>query len=129
MEIYSSVGRVGSLRTGTTSAYQELEEEYLMTGFTYKSNEILHKTAENSPKHYPYELLLHTAKVFHLNQFEIIFLSHILNDVEPCYNNEPELFNEDMEIPADVHEIIQQVLAEQIHQQGYSTQLEQFNIM
>jgi hypothetical protein len=38
MEIYSSVGRMGSLKTGSTSAYQELEEEYMMTGFTYKSN-------------------------------------------------------------------------------------------
>lgn len=47
-------------------------------------------------RQYPYELLLYITKVFHLNQFEIIFFSHVLNDVEPCYNTEPELFNEDI---------------------------------
>lgn len=89
MEIQSSVGRLSAFKVSTSSGYEELDREYNESGFTYKSNEVLHKTAENNPRHYPYELLLYIGKVFHMNQFEIIFFSHILNDVEPCYNNEP----------------------------------------
>jgi hypothetical protein len=128
MEIHSSIGRLSALRPGSAPTYQELEEEYLESGFTYKSNEILQRTAENNPRHYPYELLLHVVKVFHLNQFEIIFLSHILNDVEPCYNSEPDLFNEDIELPAEVQGTIQHILGTQLHGSDYHPG-EQFNIM
>lgn len=34
-----------------------------------------------------------------------------------------------MEIPGDVHELIQQIISEQVHRQVYSSQLEQYNIM
>lgn len=101
----------------------------MRSGFTYKSNEILHKMAENHPRHYPYEMLLHITKTFHFNQFEIIFFSHILNDVEPCYASEPELFNEDIEISPAVGKIIESILTRQAQRRHYSSQMEQFNIM
>jgi uncharacterized protein (UPF0371 family) len=81
--------------------------------------------AETHPRHYPYDLLLHIAKTFHFNQFEIIFFSHILNDGEPCYNTEPELFNDDIEISPTVAKIIERILQHRL----YSNQVEQYNIM
>lgn len=104
MEILSSVGKLSTCKPAN-SGYIELDREFNRSGFTYKSNEILHKMAENHIKHYPYEILLHMTKTFHFNQFEIIFFSHILNDVEPCYNSEPELFNDDIEISPPVNKI------------------------
>jgi hypothetical protein len=95
------------------------------SGLTYKSNEILHKMAESHPRHYPYDMLLHVAKTFHFNQFEIIFFSHILNDGEPCYNTEPDLFNDDIEISPTVAKIIDRILQHRL----YSSQVEQYNIM
>ena len=80
-------------------------------------------------RQYPYELLLYVTKVFHLNQFEIIFFSHVLNDVEPCYNTEPELFNEDIEIHEQVQNILEEVLRQQRSRHTYSSQMEQLNIM
>lgn len=80
-------------------------------------------------RQYPYELLLYVTKVFHLNQFEIIFFSHVLNDVEPCYNTEPELFNEDIEIHEQVQNILEEVLRQQRSRYTYSSQMEQLNIM
>jgi uncharacterized protein (UPF0371 family) len=81
--------------------------------------------AETNPRHYPYDLLLHIAKTFHFNQFEIIFFSHILNDGEPCYNTEPDLFNDDIEISPVVAKIIERILQHRL----YSSQVEQYNIM
>lgn len=97
----------------------------MRSGFTYKSNEILHRMGESHPKSYPYELLLHITRTFHFNQFEIIFFSHILTDVEPCYNSEPELFNEDIEISPAVGKIIEGLMQSRL----YSSQVEQYNIM
>lgn len=43
-------------------------------------------------KCYPYPLLLEMVKLFHMNQFEIIFFSHILNDEQCRYQDDPQIF-------------------------------------
>lgn len=41
---------------------------------------------------YPEHLILRIAKLFHLNQFELIFFSQILTEVEPCHETEADIF-------------------------------------
>lgn len=43
--------------------------------------------------------MLEIAKQFHMNQFEIIFFCHILNDEENCYDADPSMFDTTMPLP------------------------------
>ena len=80
-----------------STQYQLYEEEFASTGITFKANEVLHKIAEK--KCYPYLLLLEIAKLFHMNQFEIIFFSHIINDEECKYKEENVIFEAPLTLP------------------------------
>lgn len=90
-----------------TTEYMSLEREYLKTGITYKGNEILHKLADI--KNYPYILLLHIGKLFHMNQFEIVFFSHILNEEECSYHSDPSIFHHELPIP-ELHQLYDQIV-------------------
>ena len=113
MELPSSL--VNLHPSASPSAYDELNTEYTRSGFSYKSNEILHNTAQTNGRHYPYELLLQVTKTYHLNQFEVIFFSHVLTENEPCYPQEPEMFAEEVELDNQVANSIERVLSRQRH--------------